>query len=178
MDKLKQLLKNEKIAPLVQFVKFGIVGVSNTAISYGIDLLCFYVLFAKAEFVSLISLLSSMGITTQAETLKTVFASILAFVISVTNSYYWNNRYVFSSGEKTFSEHLKSYFKTVICYGVTGLVLSPAIKVVLKNMGIPYYIASLGSLVVTIPLNFLLNKFWAFKAKPKEREIKDENKIG
>ena len=34
----------------------------------------------------------------------------------------------------------------------------------LVGRDVPYYLASLGSLVVTIPLNFVLNKFWAFKA--------------
>ena len=39
----QQLESNPKTAALLQFVKFGLVGVSNTAISYGIEMLCFYV---------------------------------------------------------------------------------------------------------------------------------------
>ena len=69
-----------------------------------------------------------------------------------------------------FKEHLKAYLKTVVCYGITGLVLSPIIKVLLSNVGVPYYIASLGSLVITIPLNFVLNKFWAFNNKKEENK--------
>ena len=32
-------------ATVIQFIKFGLVGVSNTAISYGIDQLFYYVVF-------------------------------------------------------------------------------------------------------------------------------------
>lgn len=48
-DRLKKL-EEGKTAPLLQFVKFGLVGVSNTAISYGIEMLCYYVLFAKINW--------------------------------------------------------------------------------------------------------------------------------
>lgn len=161
--KIKELLENPKLAAFIQFIKFCIVGVSNTLISYGIDMLCFYVLFAFSDFKGMVSLLGKIGVTASAETLKVIFASILAFVISVTNSYFWNNRFVFKSGNQGFKAHLKSYIKTFLCYGITGLIISPVIKAWLVGLGISYAIASFGSLVITIPINFILNKFWAFK---------------
>lgn len=133
---------------LLQFIKFGLVGVSNTLISYGIEMLCYYVLFMH---------------TACAESVKIIVTSVLAFVISVTNSYYWNSRYVFKNGaRKTLCEHIVSYLKTVVCYGATGLVLAPLLKVYVSGLGVPYWFSSLGTLIVTIPLNFVLNKFWAF----------------
>lgn len=167
--KIKDLLKNEKFAALIQFVKFGLVGVSNTLISYGTEMLCFYVIFLNAEFSGITAFLSGIGIKSNSEDIKIIVTTLIAFIISVTNSYLLNNRFVFSSGSKGVSEHLVSYLKTVLCYGITGLVLSPVIKVALKNIGIPYYIASLGSLVVTIPLNFILNKFWAFAKRREDK---------
>lgn len=144
----QRMENNPKAAPLLQFVKFGLVGISNTAISYGIEMLCYYVLFANVAW---------------ADNVRIVITSVLAFLISVTHSYYWNNRYVFGSGtRKTALQHLRAYLKTVVCYGVTGLVISPLLKMWLSGMGVPYWIASLGSLVVTIPLNFIMNKLWAF----------------
>ena len=145
----QRMENNPKTAPLLQFVKFGLVGISNTAISYGIEMLCYYVLFANVAW---------------ADNTRIVITSVLAFLISVTHSYYWNNRYVFGSGtRKTALQHLRAYLKTVVCYGVTGLVISPLMKMWLSGMGVPYWIASLGSLVVTIPLNFIMNKLWAFR---------------
>lgn len=145
----QRMENNPKTAPLLQFVKFGLVGISNTVISYGIEMLCYYVLFANVAW---------------ADNVRIVITSVLAFLISVTHSYYWNNRYVFGTGtRKTALQHLRAYLKTVVCYGVTGLVISPLLKLWLSGMGVPYWIASLGSLVVTIPLNFIMNKLWAFR---------------
>lgn len=154
MDRAKgllQRLETGRMAPVVQFVKFGLVGVSNTLISYGIEMLCYYVLFASVLW---------------SDNVRIAITSILAFIVSVTNSYYWNNRYVFGNGiRKTALQHLKSYLKTVVCYGMTGLVIAPLLKMWLSGTGVPYWIASLSALVVTIPLNFVLNKLWAFRTR-------------
>lgn len=155
-ERIAKLMENPKFAPLLQFIKFGLVGVSNTAISYGIDMLCYYVLLSGSGWV---------------EGTKVIVSSALAFFVSVTNSYYWNNRFVFGQGEKkTAKQHLLTYGKTVLCYGVTGLVLAPLIKQWAASLGVAYWLASLMSLVVTIPLNFVLNKFWAFSGKKKKPE--------
>lgn len=154
MNKLKELLsrlEQGKYASVVQFVKFGLVGVSNTIIDYALQMLCFYVLFAGASWP---------------ENTKVVVASYVGFFVSVINSYYWNNRFVFKDEERRgFKRHALAYLKTVLCYGLTGLLLGPALKLWLTNIDIPYWLASLGVLVITIPLNFLLNKFWAFRKK-------------
>ena len=170
MNKIKALLQNEKLSSLIQFIKFGVVGVSNTAISYGIEMLCYYVLFKNTKFIGILNLLALLGISTDGNNVKIVITTIIAFVVSVSNSYFWNNRYVFGSGKKSFSEHFKTYFKTFACYGITGLILSPIIKILLTKISVPFFIASLGALVITIPLNFVMNKFWAFKSKPTKDE--------
>lgn len=170
MNKIKALLQNEKLSSLIQFIKFGLVGMSNTAISYGIEMLCYYVLFKNTKFIGILNLLALLGISTDGNNVKIVITTIIAFVVSVSNSYFWNNRYVFGSGKKSFSEHFKTYFKTFACYGITGLILSPIIKILLTKISVPFFIASLGALVITIPLNFVMNKFWAFKSKPTKDE--------
>lgn len=170
MNKIKALLQNEKLSSLIQFIKFGLVGVSNTAISYGIEMLCYYVLFKNTNFIGILNLLALLGISTDGNNVKIVITTIIAFVVSVSNSYFWNNRYVFGSGKKSFSEHFKTYFKTFACYAITGLILSPIIKILLTKISVPFFIASLGALVITIPLNFVMNKFWAFKSKPTKDE--------
>jgi putative flippase GtrA len=163
---IRESLRDPKLRGLVQFIKFGLVGVSNTAISYGVEMLCYYVLFGQTDFTGIAGLLCSLGLGATDETVRIVLTSVLAFVISVTNSYYWNSRYVFKAGERrSVGQHVRAYLRTMLCYGITGLVLSPVLKVWLNGLGVPYWAASLGSLVVTIPLNFVLNKFWAFAGK-------------
>ena len=48
-------------------------------------------------------------------------------------------------------------------YALTGIILSPIIKIWLSGMGMPYYLSSILSMAVTIPLNFVMNKFWAYR---------------
>jgi len=150
---LKKLEKNPSMAVLLQFVKFGLVGISNTAISYTIELLCYYLLFSNHSW---------------GQNVRIVLTSILAFFVSVTNSYYWNQRHVFGSNKKkTFVQHLCTYLKTVVCYGLTGLILSPWVKTILVNKGMAFWLATLLVLLFTIPLNFLMNKLWAFRSSSK-----------
>lgn len=149
MEKIKELLHNPSLGGLIQFIKFGLVGVSNTLISYGIDMLCYYVIFASAAMN---------------ETIKIWMITFIAFFVSATNSYYWNNRFVFrAKSALKLKEHMVRYLRTVACYGFTGLILSPILKTWVSGMGVPYWIASIGTLIITIPLNFVMNKFWAFK---------------
>lgn len=140
-------LEQGRLAPLVQFVKFGLVGVSNTLISYATEMLGYYVLLT--------------GMTS--ESLKVTLVTVVSFLISTVNAYYWNNRYVFKGDRHTFSQHVWAYLRTAACYALTGLILAPAAKVWLVNISVPFWIASLSTLILTIPLNFILNKFWAFR---------------
>lgn len=143
----------------LQFIKFGLVGVSNTAISYGIEMLCYYVLFVDNLW---------------SNNVRIAATSAVAFFVSTLNSYYWNNRYVFKSGRnKRFTEHLRTYGKTVLCYGVTGLLIAPLLKMWLTDsMAVPFWLTSLSTLIITIPLNFLLNKFWAYGERKTRKEDK------
>ena len=119
-----------------QFVRFGLVGVSNTLLSLGI----YYLLvFLRVDYI---------------------VANTVAFVVSVLNAYYWNNRFVFS---KTTKGHVRPLLKTYVAYGSTFLLGTLLLYVMVDLLGVSKYIAPLLNLVVTIPLNFLINRFWAFR---------------
>jgi len=151
---------------LWQFVKFGLVGVSNTLISYATEMVGYYLLFAHAQFSGMVQLLAALGITATGEQVRVVVVTLLGFLLSVSNAYFWNSRYVFKTGEKrSTGQHIRAFLRTAACYALTGLVLSPAMKIWLGSLSVPFYLASPATLIITIPLNFLLNKFWAFSAK-------------
>ena len=125
---------------LIQFIKFGIVGLSNTLISYLV-------------YVGLVY----FG-------LYYVFANIVGFVVSVLNSFYWNNKYVFKTNEDSRRCWWRALIKTFMSYAFSGLVLSNVLLVVWVDLlHIPVYLAPLISLIITIPLNYLMNRYWAFK---------------
>ena len=137
---------------IVQFIKFGIVGLSNTAISY--------IIYSSLVYIGL----------------HYIIASIIAFIVSVLNSFFWNNKYVFKKGINEKRSILHSLVKTYISYASTGLVLQNILLFVFIDiMHISRYIAPLFGLVITIPLNFILNRQWAFMS-PKHNEVEPHEK--
>jgi len=125
---------------IIQFFKFGIVGLSNTAISYIIYSILIYV------------------------GLHYLIASIIAFFFSVLNSFFWNNKYTFKKEENKERNILHSLIKTYISYAFTGLVIQNLLLFIFIDIfHISKYIAPFFGLIVTIPLNFLFNKLWAFR---------------
>lgn len=121
---------------IIQFIKFGMVGASNTLIS----LLIYYILIYF--------------------NINYVIASTVGFIVSVLNSYYWNNKYVFN---KSDDGNLKSLIKTFVSYGATFVLSTILLIIMVDYLSISQILAPILNLVITIPLNFVLNKFWAFK---------------
>lgn len=123
-----------------QFVKFGIVGVTNTIISY--------VIYAAMVYAGCHYLV----------------ASVTSFVISVAWSFYWNNRMVFTMAKGETRSLWRSLVKTYMSYALTGLVLANVLLFLeIDILGLNAYIAPIINLVITVPINFYLNKNWAFK---------------
>ena len=120
-----------------QFTKFGLVGVSNNVIYLAI----YY------TFLFIDPTLYIVGNT-------------VGFIVSVLNSYYWNNKYVF---QKSDQGHLKTLSKTFMAYGSTFVLGTILLFVMVDMLGVSKYLAPIINLIITIPLNFLINRFWAFK---------------
>ena len=134
---------------LMQFVKFGIVGVSNTVISYVLYFITLKALKAGALFPNIDYLL----------------AQIVAFILSVLWSFYWNNKMVFVLEDGQNRNLFKALLKTYVSYSFTGLFLNSILLILLVQIvGISEFIAPIINLLISVPLNFISNKFWAFKS--------------
>lgn len=120
---------------VVQFLKFGLVGVSNTLIALGIY---YIVLYFAGNYI---------------------LANFLSWVISVLNAFYWNNRYVFKNNQSWKRVLVKTYFS----YGTSLIFSTGLLYFQIEHLGISNKIAPLIMLLVTVPLNFLMNKFWTFR---------------
>lgn len=152
-------LTRKKYDAFMQFVKFGIVGLSNTILSYLIY--CgFLLVFEKLGWFSEWDYL---------------VASIISFILSVLWSFYWNSKKVFVVKEGEERKLLPALLKTYVSYSFTGLFLGNVLLVLwVRVCGISKYVAPFINLIVTIPLNFIINKFWAFKTK-KTDEHEEQN---
>lgn len=140
-------LSDDKLVGLLQFIKFGIVGISNTVISYVLNILVLLAmkpLEASWDFIA---------------------GNVVSFVLSVLWSFYWNNRFVFVVRDGEQRKIGKALFKTYLSYGFTGIILNNILSWLwISVIGISKYISPLINLTISVPLNFVINKFWAFKS--------------
>lgn len=166
-----------KKSAVIQFIKFGLVGVSNTLVNYLV-----YVIFV------------ALGA-------HYAVANLFGFLISVLNAYFWGSRFVFKEDEtKEKRIWWQVLLKTYASYAF-GFVLNTLLLVLwidITNIG--QYFGLVGSIIgwasgfltflpesmtateiseiigpilnmfVTIPINFVINKFWAYRQKSKKVE--------
>lgn len=135
----------------LQFVKFALVGVSNTIVSYIINAVTLLFLDAIGGF----------------EGVDKYIGNTVAFFLSVIWAFIWSNKFVFKEEEGAQKRvWWKTLIKTYIAYAFTGLVLSNVISYVCVDLlMINKYIAPIINLVIAVPINFVMNKFWAYKQK-------------
>lgn len=132
----------------MQFIKFGVVGVTNTFIGYVI-----YVITLKG--LRMINLWSDIDV---------YVAQFVMFLLSVAWSFYWNNKVVFKEDENEQRNLLFTLMKTYISYAFTSLILAEILLYLWVNIiGLNEFIAPILSLLITVPLNFIIQKFWAFR---------------
>lgn len=146
-------MNKETLDKFVQFVKFGIVGVTNNIIFYVVNV-AVLLLFKSRAFEW-----------------DYVVANIAGFLVSVLWSFYWNNKYVFKAeyGEKRSA--WRTLLKTYMAYGFTGVILSNALSYLWISVAeISKYVAPLINLFFVVPINFVLNKLWAFRTRKMEKK--------
>lgn len=158
---------SEKNKALInQIIRFGLVGISNTIVSYVI----YAVAFALTDNYFL--------------------ANVLSWLLSVLHAYFWQNVFVFKE-DKNAQKRVwwKVLLKTYAAYAFTGLLLNNlllwlwvdvidisrfctrianglmGIGIVLTDRELSGYLGPVLNMFVTIPVNFVMNKFWAYRQK-------------
>lgn len=130
---------------IVQFLKFGIVGMINTLLSYGIY---------------------SIGILAG---LDYFVCNTISLIITVYISFILNSKYVF---HRQFNRHeyIRALGKVYFSYAGTSWILSSFLLwIQIEKWGVNELVAPIFSLCITVPINFVANKFWTYRRK-KENE--------
>ena len=135
----------EQKALIIQFVKFGLVGISNTVVSW----ICYYVILWIDDDLYMLG-------------------SLVGTVVSIANAFFWNDRFVFKGKEDDLKSRLKRLGKTYVSYGGTSLLSMLLLWIEVQLFGVNKVIAPVVNLLITIPLNFLINKFWTFRNGEKQ----------
>ncbi len=141
----KITLSEEQWVSFFQFVKFALIGVSNTLISYLI-----YVLFLLLGFHYLVG-------------------QYVGFVVATLNSFFWNNRFVFQKKEGEQRNPIWALIKVFLAYGVSGLLLAPLLLIFwCEVLHVSEFLAPILNIFIVTPINFVLNKLWAFRTKKED----------
>ena len=138
MTRLKEINKDNWREVLIQFIKFGAIGASNTLVSTVIYYL----------FIWINTDLYFIG-------------NVVGWIVSVFNSFFWNNRFVFQNSQFKW---WKKLMRTYLAYGGSFLLGKLTLILQVRILHVSPWLAPWINMVITIPLNFVLNKFWAFKA--------------
>ena len=131
--------KKSKIYGLFkQFMTFGLIGGLNTLLSLGI----YWVMVHLGSHY--------------------LVANAVGFVVTVAISYVLNNTITFK-GEGKPEWSIRTLVKVYVSYSVTGLFLASVLLWLWTDcLGINENLAPIINLFFTIPINFWLNKVWAY----------------
>ncbi len=124
-----------------QFVKFGIVGSINSILGLVIYWICIWI---GTHYL---------------------VANATGFIITVAISYVLNNTFTFlpSDGARV-SWSFKALLKVYVSYFFTGILINSVLLWFWNDyIGISENLSPILNLFVTVPINFLLNKLWAYK---------------
>lgn len=125
-----------------QFIKFLIVGASNTIVSY-------------LSYVFLIMIGSHY-----------LAANVVSYFVGVLNSFFWNSRFVFKLGSVSWRRKAEVLLKTLCSNAFTGLLFNNILLIVwIEVLRLPSLLGPLFNLLFTMPLNYLLSKNWAYRKK-------------
>ena len=126
----------DRFSWLAQFINFGIVGVSNMLVAYSVYAILVY-----------------FNVHPQ-------IANIFSVLVSILNAYVWNRFWVFS---QTATKKVTGPIRFIVVYGGNLLLGMVLLYLYIDVWHLNKYIAPFISMPVTIPLNYILNRFWVFK---------------
>ncbi|HEY2161403.1 MAG TPA: GtrA family protein [Solirubrobacteraceae bacterium] len=122
----------------LQFVRFGAVGATGYAVNLGVFAFCVHVL----------------GIDYRV-------AAVLAFVVSVTNNFWWNRHWTFGAKQDhPMVQGARFFAVSLLTFGFSYLVL----VVLVSGAGLSKVLAQAIAIAAATPLNFVGQKLWSFRA--------------
>ena len=131
-------------ALFIQFIKFGMVGISNSLVSLSVYYL----------FIWINPVLYQVG-------------NVIGWTLGVLNSVFWNRKLVFKDSTES---RWKIIGKSYIAYCGSFLLTVVLLHIQIEWIGISAVIAPLICIIFTTPLNFLANKYWAFRSFKKTQK--------
>ncbi len=138
-------MKEKFIKLFEQFFSFGVIGLINTVL----NLLIYWGCVAIG--------------------LHYLLANAIGFLITVAISYVLNNAFTFRNGGKKPEWSLRTLGKAYASYFMTCIVINSILLWFWTDLiGVNVNLGPLLNIFITVPLNFLMNKFWVYGKKKEE----------
>ena len=118
----------------VQFLKFGIVGLSNSIITFVVYSI---LVFCGSNYI---------------------VANVIGYCAGVVNSYIWNSKFVFKRQQSKVL-----FTKFIIVNIITLGINTMTIFILIDKLYYGKYVSQLLTIFISMIINYTLNKFWTFK---------------
>lgn len=122
---------------ILQFIKFGFVGLSNNLIFFAIY---YTLIYFNVNYLE---------------------SNILSYVISSIWGYVLNRIWVFKENKEKVSKTVVKYY---IIYGSSFFINVLSMYIVVDILDFSKIIAPVLTMIIVVPYNFILNKIWTFKS--------------
>lgn len=149
-------------AVLLKAVSFGLVGVVNAAVDFGVFFLALDGLSQLPKVVELASALSQKCNCLNTETWIIVPANVIAWLVAVSGSYVMNSYTTFAaeSGRKLTWRA----YATFVASGIAGVIANTTTVLIAVQM-LATWIAKLIAILVGFVVNFSLSHFVVFRTR-------------
>ncbi len=121
----------------LQFVRFGVVGASGYVVNLAVFTLAVHPLGVQYRL-----------------------AAVLAFLVSVTNNFWWNRHWTFGARDGHAGFQAARFF---VVSGLAFLFSLLVLVLLVEWAGLPKVLAQALAIVAATPLSFLGQKLWSFR---------------
>lgn len=147
MGKIRNAIDKINLGPkfewIKQFIRFSIMGTVNTIVDLGTYFFCLRVFGWHYQLCNL-----------------------MAFLASTVNAYVWSHMFVFGDGKaQTLFMHVMRFLKTCATYGLTTVLGFGILWLFVEKLMLSEELAKVLMILILIPLNYLIIRFWAFAKK-------------
>ncbi len=145
-------------------VAFGLIGVVNTAVDYGIFLLARAALSRSAAALSASAWLANSCHCGSSDTILLVAANTTSWFAAVSGSYVLNSSITFAA-ESGRQLRWRDYL-TFVVSGVAGLIANTAMLIIAAEvLLLPIWAAKAVAILASFVVNFSLSHFVVFRAR-------------
>ncbi len=88
-------------------------------------------------------------------------ASVIAFLVAVVNNFWWNRHWTFGAKQQhPMTQAIRFFFVSLVAFGFSYVILVSLVD----GAGVEKVLAQAIAVVAAMPLSFIGQKLWSFKA--------------